>query len=428
MAAVALACAAAITGAVPTSAPAAADPPDAARENPQFFYQPVRQLDPARFGQPSLVVLGQHAATEEDAARTAVDQLHASGARAFIYAQFVWFPSDREYQGIAIGEHLDWALCGPDGNPAKGRTTYDRQGQATDWYFLDLNEQAAFDAAVAWLQHVVDLGFNGVFFDRGGVALKPGLQMAGGAQLDSSRSTCTEEPVSANPTVADMYVRLMRAASDLGLEVFLNYGPLQGHTPLRSDARDAADMVLDEGTDSTKAAAAIEGVVVTHTAGAETGKLVSYIKENSPDPVERRKWVFYKWARAKLIPHPVAIMAGDDECGGYTAADYPCWRLGIYPELNSAVLGDPLPKDATIRRSCEPGSTTACVYIRRYKQGLVIVNNTNRNKSTTEIKLGFARCRQLYSVFADRLEPECVTSAKRSVPPMSGRVFLYVQP
>jgi hypothetical protein len=155
------------------------------------------------------VVVGPQATDAGD--RRAAQFVHDRGASAFRYVQSYWSPLARQYQGMNVNNHLDWAFCAP--SPIIDTVAH--PGHA--WLMLDMNERAARNAAVRYLRHVKDAGYDGVFFDRGMAALI--------GQYSHVQSTCTTDPIVPGRTQADAYVALWGQAKAVRLQVAFNSPP-----------------------------------------------------------------------------------------------------------------------------------------------------------------------------------------------------------
>jgi hypothetical protein len=158
------------------------------------------------------VVVGPQGSDAGDLA--AVAAIHAKGAVAYRYVQWYWAPEGRVYQAYDVADHLDWALC----NAARPlKDTIVHPGET--WVYLDTNERAARNAQVGFMRHLRDdFGYDGVFVDRGAAALT--------GVYATTISTCTKDPVVRGRTVARAYAGLVTQANALGLDVYLNTGPL----------------------------------------------------------------------------------------------------------------------------------------------------------------------------------------------------------
>jgi hypothetical protein len=119
-------------------------------------------------------------------------------------------------------------------------------------------------------------------------------------------------------------------------------------------------------------------------------------------------------------------MSGEGGCATASSTAAPCLRLGIYPELTGATLNPAFGTGNLIRTACDPGSTTRCVFLRRYARGMVVVNNSLATKTTGDLSLNLKACRFLFNVYRQRpAGGACVNALNFRIPPMSGRVFRY---
>jgi hypothetical protein len=426
---------------VQSSASGGADPaqrPDL-QESVVFYYQ---RIDPVRDG-PKFRGASAVVTSAQPDERTAVSTIHAYGAKAFMYMNVYWFPTGRVYEGVDISRHPGWAFCARGDRPLAGR----REDGST-WYYLDLNERPARAAVMAYLRHLKALGFDGVFFDRG----SPSLRGAGSSPIAWESSTCTADPVTAGgPRFANVFVDLLhRVRERLGLTVFINYGHPYSGPRLRpdpdnpgcrahrsscrylSDVWSDVDRVIDENANPPTLAgfdAEYRENLASEKGGSRRGapsRVIRAVKVSSVD----RPLVFYLWARARLFRLATFVNTGDDHCPGASAAlRRKCQRWGTYPELTRVRLGEPL--DPLPRRTdCLPGSADACVWVRRYALGAVVVNTRPSAGHLAGMALGVSGCRRVVSVSAQGRRPAgtgsaCVSVLAARLPLSSGTVFTY---
>jgi hypothetical protein len=375
-------------GATPGATPGAADaaPPESAA----FYYQQIHaDTDLRGLAGADLVVTRSQIDEPGATAR-----LHGLGAQAYRYVQMYWAPAGVPYDGIDLGQTPGWGFCGAGTAATLGRV----DSTGFPWFFLDLNERAAWDYAVGFLQTVKGWGYDGIMLDRGYAATVAGTA-PDGTRIWNRASTCTEDPVAPGARFADRYVAFAAAARQAGLEVMFNTGvspyderyrsrpdpadprcdlPLTASAaawaacPRLDDVAPVATSFLNEGfsagTDSRFASDLATGAEAERRGGPPVFGLV---KAPGTGPEERREAI-YRWARAKLFPLPLAVNTGDDACGGDPGV---CLRNGLFPELSSVRFGAPV-DGGPVRDQCVPGSTLRCVYTRVYAGGRVVVNVT----------------------------------------------------
>jgi len=420
------------TGAV-GSRPAAARGLD---ETVVFYYQHIRpSVDESKFRGASAVVT-----TPQTDERAVVKAIHAVHARAFMYVNLFWFPTDRAYEGIDMAHHMGWAFCAHGDAPSAGRRI-----AGSEWYYLDLNEQDARTAVMAYLRHLRSLGFDGVFFDRG----SPSLRGAGADPIAWEQSSCTEHPVMpGDPRYADVFVNVLHEVKQrLHLEIYINYGHPFSSVRLRPDPNDPGcragsrtkctyrsdiwhdvDRVIDENANTTTLrgfAADYEENLASERGGSRAGRPARVIRAVKTS-TRSRALVFYLWARARLFRLATYINTGDDGCPGVPPGlRSKCQRFGTHPELTRIRLGeplDPLPR----REDCTSGSTLACVWIRRYALGTVVVNTRNTEGHVAAL-IGVGSCRHVVAVTMNGRRPVsgCTSRLRYAVPPRSGAIFSY---
>jgi hypothetical protein len=384
-------------------APASAAP----RMNPPtgnwvWYYQGVRPSDASKFaGAYAVVVADQR--DEAPVART----IHQQGALAFHYLNVFWYPSDREYEGVDLRTHPGWAFCRHGATPLVGRSP-----GGVPWYYADANERGLHDAVVRYLASLKADGYDGVFFDRGTVALGRGA-------TPRRVSTCTSDPVTRGASYADAYAALVKAAHHLGLRVVLNYGPAR----LRPDVAGAVQAIMHETaplTSSRQLATAFSRR--RREEAAARGGAPRYIEELKTSRPNQRAAVFAEWATAGLWQIGITVNAGDNNC-----ADAPrgavCWRYGTFPELTRVDRGRPLDARPT-RHACARGSRWSCVWERHFQRAIVVAND-----SPVPVRLSVAieqrGCRVLTDVWsaAPLASGRCVSRVTVTIPALSGRVI-----
>ncbi len=81
--------------------------------------------------------------------------------------------------------------------------------------------------------------------------------------------------------------------------------------------------------------------------------------------------VFFEWSKVKLFDIPLAVNTGEGGCQGQTVSV--CNRARLYPDLANVVFGTPLAAEPT-KLSCQAKSKVNCLWIRRYSNGMSVVN------------------------------------------------------
>lgn len=426
------------TSTTPTTAPpvrrAAVEP---GRENVAFFYQQIRREAPlTRLGTVKTVVAGI-----QNDGPGAVAAIHATGAQAYRYVQSYWFPNDRAFDGLDIGQQRDWAYCETGDQPKDGRT----DAHDTVWWFLDMNEEAVQDHFREKFRALKAEGWDGIFLDRGYASLT-GFDAANYGVWDK-QSTCTDDPVDDDATFADAYVSIMELAREVDLPVMMNYGvsPFDVNTPLRPDSRAETCVERDFAEcpsldDAWEATTSVLTEAITHPKVKLWKEDFATNLRNEQDPEhggrvvglittatvgkQDRKDIYYGWSRAKLFAIPLAVNTGDRGCAGAKGA--PCNRHALYPELANVTYGlpiDPQPES----RECRDGSDVRCVWSRRYQQGMSLVNATGTVQRTGPMPLGVDGCRYVLDLWTGEALAgnRCVTSVSVTLGPWEGHPLQY---
>lgn len=417
--------------------------------NVTFYYDgtvPLAGTDAAtlkaHLGHPAITVA---VAGADESAQ--VEAIHSIGALAYRYVQFYWSPDSAEYDGIDLGAHPDWAYCRTGERGSVGRTTGDG---ATDWIFLDTNEEAVRHRIKGLLAGYRAAGWDGVMFDRGEAGTQYAYD-AKGRPIWFRTSTCTESPHRPGASFADSFVDTLGLAHGVGLQAMMNTGksPFDIRTPLRpdpgdrscrtaqweqcrflSDAWEHLDLVLNEtagrprdeqwertftGNQRSERHARLHSRTVALVTTASLGGAENQTRRN----------VYYQWARIKLFNLAVAVNTGDDRCVGAADATV-CNRYGVYPELVDTTFGEPL-RDAPTSRGCRRHSEVRCVWLRRYADGLDVLNASGGARRTVSVRLGTEGCRYVFDVYKDRplADNRCVERVEVRLPRWSGRPLRY---
>ncbi len=407
------------------------------RENVTFYYQQIHSgRDLSRLGKVKLVVASPQTNGKEAAAL-----IKSTGAKAYRYIQTYWLPTTGYSDDPGATNEPDWHFCTDGNQPAVGRT--DRQGR--DWYFYDMNERASLDHLKARLQAVKAEGWDGVFFDRGFAALTGNDDPSNKSVWDQV-STCTQNPVTPGATFADAYVGATREAHDVGLEMMMNYGisPFDHSTPLRPDSKSKAcqqrnyqkcpqlndvwpglDWVLDEGISHPKDTAFLGDYETNLTIEREADKghrTVGLLTTGSLGENNRTN-VFFEWSKVKLFDIPLAVNTGEGGCQGQTVAV--CNRARLYPDLANVAFGTPVAGQPA-KQSCQAKSKVNCLWVRRYSDGMSVVNVSD-GSVTTSLALGVDGCRVVTSVYNGQALDggKCVKKVSMTIPAWSGRPLTY---
>jgi hypothetical protein len=407
-------------------------------ENVAFYYQRIRnEGDVSKLGKVQLVVAGRQNSA------SAVQAIHRSGAKAYRYVQTYWFPVGGSYDDLDIGQHRDWAYCKNGSRPLVGQT--DGQGRA--WWYLDMNERAVQEHFAALFQQLKAAGWDGVFFDRGQVALT-GLEPQPAGIWDRT-STCTQQPVDPGATMSDAYVGMAGVAATSGLQLMINYGgsPFDTQTPMRPDPRDPACERGDWSQcrhldDAWQHATWIADEAIAHPRDQQWENDYQANQQNEQNPQHRgqvvglittgtlggehsRVGVFFEWARVKLFAIPLAVGTGDSGCAK-TAPGAVCNRQAAYPELAGLVLGKPL-SNAPSSHECDAASQSRCVWTRQYANGMSVVNVRPEPANGLQLALGTSGCRYVRDVESGKAlaDNRCVTRVSVDLPAWSGRPLEY---
>jgi hypothetical protein len=389
--------------AMPATAPAVPAPHRLAGVgNWVWDYQQIGPTDAAKFDGATGVVITTQRHTAE-----ALAAIHSEGALAFSYLNMYWLPKGQVYDGVDLAQHPDWEFCGAHQTPLPGRTT-GGAGHRVTWAYPDLNEAGMHSAVLAYLQGLKAEGYDGVFFDRGIVALRHGT-------LPRAVSTCTGDPVTPGATFADAYARIVRDARALGLHIVLNYG--SGRVP--RSVVGAVGRVMQE--DAPRSSPANDIAVAFARRAMESRRRTRYVEEVKTSRSGDRAGAFLAWTEVALWPIDVDINSGDTGCAGLAATTV-CFHYGTFPELTGVRRGSAVTAHPA-RSRCHGRSATVCLWERRWSQAVVAVNETPRSIRTV-LTVG-ARCRRVVDIWSGRriAAGRCVRRFRVTIPPHSGRVY-----
>jgi hypothetical protein len=412
-----------------------------APENTSFYYLPITDVaQMQRLGPVRLVVAGPQNAGDGGAAAAAA--IHAVGAKAYVYQQTYWAPLGRMYQGFRIGQNEDWAFCLDGETPVEVPRENDEQ-----WVFIDMNEREVQEYLNGRFAALKAQGWDGIFFDRGGVALAGYAQQP---QIWNKESTCTQDPVRPGATFSDTWIDASGLVKSAGLDLIVNYGlsPFDPRGPMRPDPRspDCVDRsskcpVLDDGwkyptwvSDEAVAHPRDDNWDIDYQSNLQNeqhpehgGQVLGLITVGTLGGDKSRENVFFQWARVKLFDIPLAVAVWDREkaCPG-VPVDEPCNTLLTYPELTSVQVGDPIEARPRSER-CAGNRPPRCVWSRRYTEGAMVANVQNRTISAYTLKLGTDGCRWVRDVWtaAPLAGNECVAEVTLDLAPWSGRPLAY---
>jgi hypothetical protein len=401
--------------------PAYSGPPTVGPENVTFLYPTLPATAAAgqlaNIGHPRDLVYGT---TNDALVPGTADEpayAHALGAQAYKYAQFTWFPAaSRSWMGSTVTQRADWVLCKWGRTPLTDATDGDgtSRGNLT-WSYADANERGFVNAVLAWTAQLKALGYDGVFVDVGGRATRgPFWRLT---------SSCTEDPVVPGARSSDAWFNLLMKVKAQGLRVAaMNIGapsdvdPFTRRDPadpmrLKTDVR-SLDWILHEN-----AARPVEnypgGIEATATYGTpfETlaarigsdaihgdGRVIEMAKARLPiDDPDRYRQEEYTWSLAKLSGGPVVLNTGYDFCG-VPAGTSDCNRTGLSGALTDIRLGTPI-DSAPYAAACD---RSGCMWVRRFRRGLVVVSAYGTPKRIARIPLGTTGCRHVWAFQGSR--------------------------
>lgn len=412
-----------------TDAPAAAAPAatapsaaDVTREggigNLVFWYRgsidlaTASQADVRRtLGRPAIVV-----AQRGDDEPAVTEAIHRNGAKAYRYVQFFWTPTDRDYDGLDLGQHPEWAYCSRGDTPALGV----RDSDGDSWAFLDANEQGVHEHFRAKFAAMKAAGWDGVFIDRGEAATTYAEDTEGHA-VWARPSTCTDEPVRAGAAFSDAFVDMIGLAHEAGLRAIMNNGrpafdpviPMRPE-PTDPDCRTRAWAACSHRNDVwrnvdlalAETATRPRDVLWDRTfaANRQAERSISYSRRavalvtTSAAGGTSRREMYYAWSRIKLFDLSVGINTGNDRCPGSTGTI--CNRYGVYPELASIRWGSPK-GDGPAASNCVRGSDHRCVWRRHYQRGIDLVN-VRPFARQVRVSTRTGTCRYVWDVANDR--------------------------
>ena len=261
-------------------------------------------------------------------------------------------------------------------------------------------------------------GWNGVFFDRGFAAMTGRDDVANPAW--DKVSTCTQDPVDRE---RDPLGRLRRHGVR-GAQGRARPHPQLRHIPVRRDRADAArpprpevpgaqqkgcktledvwpevDGVLDEAVAHPKDvnwANDFRSNSLNEQMSHQGKNVVGLLTQGTMGGQHSRDVAYYEWARVKLFTIPLAVNTGDDGCGN-PAPGALCNRQALYPELANIAFGTPV-VSAPQSSKCSSGSTVHCIWVRRYANGMSLVNVSATKKQTGSLPLGVPGCRYVKDV------------------------------
>jgi hypothetical protein len=418
-------------------------------ENTTFLYETLADTAAAgqlgTVGHPRDLVFG---AKNTDLVPGSADEpayAHSIGARAIKYVQFTWYPTlSNRWLGTTAAQRAGWAVCDRGTTPLTDATDGDAANThgPVDWSYADFNERAYVDAVLGWTAQLKALGYDGVFVDAAGRALRgPGWNVA---------STCTTNPVRRGARSSDAFAALLMAIKGQGLQVSaMNIGAPTSVDPFsRSDPAQpgrtrtdlgALDWIVHENAarptenyvGAVKAARSygtpFDTLVARIRDDARYGrsKVVEMAKARLPlDDPNRGRQEQYVWALAKLAGGPVALNAGFDFCGVPAGTD-DCNRTGLSRPLTDVRLGTPV-DSAPYAVDCQGAS---CMWIRRFEKGVVVVSAYGTPRRVTTVPLGTVGCRRVTAFQGGpQAKGACVTAVDVATgTPGWGHIYLYTR-
>ena len=368
-----------------------------------WYYQRVTPADAVKFDGATAVVT-----TTQPDTPTAIATIHSTGALAYSYLNAYWLPLGRTYDGVDLAQHPGWQFCNSAGNPMPAGRVTGPPGAEEQWLYPDLNERGMHAAMIAYLEGLKASGYDGVFFDRGVVALRRG-------RMPDRVSGCTAHPVREGATYGQSYARIVRDAHALGLQVVLNYGS----APPPHNVAGWIDRVMQE--DAPRASPDTDVATAFARRQVESRRSIRYVEEVKTSSVDDRAGAFLAWAEVALWPIDVDINTGDNGCD-HVLPPAPCYHYGTFPELTSVQRGAPLAA-APSTRDCVHRSPIKCLWVRHFTEAVVAVNETHR-----PIRTVFAvgpSCRGVTDVWTEQpvARGSCLRTIHVTIPARSGRVY-----
>jgi hypothetical protein len=418
-------------------------------ENITFLYQTLSasaaagQID--NVGHPRDLVYGTSNDARVPGTAHEAEWAHQRGARAFKYAQLTWFPTaSNDWIGTTAAQRAGWALCRSGNRPLTDADATVEAGprHAVEWRCADANERGYVNALLAWTAQLKALGYDGVFIDAAGRALR-------GAYWNVT-SSCTSDPVTPGASSSTAWFNLLMQVKAQGLAVAAmnindpdSVDPFTRPDPshpakVKTDVRQL-DWILHEnaarptenypavvkparlyGTPfDTLATRALNDAVNGRFRVVEMAK--ARLALNDPN---RERQEAYVWSLAKLAGGPVAMNTGWDFCG-LPAGTNDCNRTGLSRQLTDLRLGTPI-DSAPYAPVCTGAS---CMWVRRFQKGLVVVSAYGTPRRTATVPLGTVGCRHV-TAFRGGVQAKgaCVTSlGVATETPNFGRIYLYTR-
>ncbi len=383
-------------------------------------------------GKPRLVITRHQNSDAKE--QFAVEKIHQTGALAYRYVQYFWFPDNRmdPDTDIVISDHMDWVYCRQGDTPLFGVRF---EGNVS--YFLDLNERAAQQNMVAFYDKVMNTwGYDGVFVDIGRGARSGRANISPpdpppDLLIPGDPSTCTEDPIVPGRSFADSYIETITQAKIIGLKTILNYD--RAYVPrkkLPADWYDYLDWTLDESVNNINCdndkcwqekcerGDKCWKEIYESNQDAELdgqGKTIQLIKEDIKDangnPSTDKNDVYFRSSRARLFSSPIAVNSLNPR---------------LYPELTSAILSGAFVA-GPFSSTCNNISAGECLWGRRYSSGLVLVNNTDQEKTVNRLGLGTQSCKIIKDLYTNQTlnDGRCVTFLTEIIPARQGRIYTY---
>ena len=246
---------------------------------------------------------------------------------------------------------------------------------------------------------------------------------------------------------ADAYLGIVRNAKVEGLPLIMNYGvsPFDAQTPLRPDSKNPACIAHDWARcptlgDAWDATPTFLDESVSHPRDVRWDADFAANLQNEQDPdhggrvigllttaivgTQDRKSVYYGWTRAKLFAIPIGVNTGDRGCT--QAGTDACNRHAAYPELANVVYGAPVdPRPEAMQ--CAPADAVHCLWLRRYAEGMSLLNVSDQEKTIGSLELGVSGCRYVFDMWSGQplAQNQCVKSVSLTLGPWEGHPLQY---
>jgi len=427
--------------------PPYAGPPVSGPENISFLYQTLHlsavagQLESV--GHPRDLVYGSTNDAQVAGTAHEAEWAHQRGSHAFKYAQFTWFPTASDtWSGTTALQRAGWALCRTGNTPVTDRAADAGAGpkHSVEWRYADANERGYVTAMLAWTAQLKALGYDGVFIDAAGRALR--------GPFFNTVSSCTSDPVTPGAPSSTAWFNLLMQIKAQGLQVAAmnindpsSVDPYTRPDPIhparvKTDVRQLTWILHENAARPTENYPPVTKPVRLYGTAFDTlatrarndalngrYRVVEMAKArlamNDPN---RSRQETYVWSLAKLAGGPVAMNTGWDFCG-VPAGTNDCNRTGLSADLTDIQLGTPI--DAAPYAPVCAGAS--CMWVRRFQKGMVVVSAYGTPKRTATIPLGTVGCRHIIAFRGGvQAKGACVASLSvGTATPNFGRIYLY---